>query len=178
MTEYGNGETPLEVTTEMLEAYVLGHLGQDARRRLEQHLSNAPGDRRRLQRVSDEVSRIKELTTKARGSPPGPCPDDLRLALFVDHSCGAEQRQELERHLALCHACQKRLVELYRELHAAKDPRQTVPTVTRHPRGESISLDAAPAGSEAAPSKGASAEKHEKPEKCREEIDKRHSGGI
>jgi hypothetical protein len=68
------------------------------------------------------------------GGDPGPCPDDNRLAAFLDGRVAAPERAALERHLAACDACREVLAEAL----ALREPgAETVPVAGERGGGTS-----------------------------------------
>jgi hypothetical protein len=58
--------------------------------------------------VADRRRRARLLRVlSARARPPGPCPDDDSLALFLDRRLSPPRTRALEAHLELCAMCRE-----------------------------------------------------------------------
>ncbi len=104
---------------ELLSRYLDGELDGSARLRLEKHLAGCPACREALARLGAPAAVLRTFRPPAgRADRAWKCPDDEKIASWLEDRLAPESRKGIAAHLAGCPACANRAGQIAQDLEA------------------------------------------------------------
>jgi anti-sigma-K factor RskA len=131
-------EHPLEA---MIEACAMGHLSEEAGKKLETMLAGEPRAAKRARELRRELQDLKARLQHFAWEDGQEEPDDLTLARYIDDALDTEDRRRVETRLSRSRDARARLAAIYRHLKTITDPEQVIEEADRHPAGETVTLE-------------------------------------
>ncbi len=111
----------------LIEDYVLDRLPAERRDAVLRQVEKDPLLRGRVEKIRHETNRLQSFLLGDQGVREGPSLSDEVLALYLDQTLSATERDQVEQHLSRDRQAQERLIRLYREVRELLQPSNKSP---------------------------------------------------
>ena len=138
MSDSAADKRPDWLTSDLLEAYALGHLAPKIRKNIENWGAENTARGADLEEACRNVLLIKAVLRVGASQPTGSEVSDETLARFLDGALDENERTRVQALLLGNPRLQKRLAQTYREGRAAADPRQQCVLAEKRYAGETV----------------------------------------